>query len=103
MNIWIDDLRNPKDFVEGDWFWIKNSADAIKTLEQFKNDGIAIRAISFDHDLGGDDTTRPVILWMCENDFWSEMCYVHSSNPPGVTWLLGMINHYGPGAKRVSL
>lgn len=96
VNIWIDDLRNPKDFVEGDWIWIKNSADAIKTLEEFKNDGVVVRAISFDHDLGGDDTTRPVVLWMCMNDFWPNSWFVHSSNPPGVEWLTGMLDKYGP-------
>lgn len=97
--IWIDDLRDPKDFVEGDWIWVKSSAEAIKTLEQFKNDGIVIGAISFDHDLGGDDTTRPVMLWMCTYEFWPKVCYVHSSNPPGAKWLREMIEVYGPGGK----
>jgi hypothetical protein len=94
--IWIDDLRDPKDFVEGDWIWVKSSAEAIKTLEQFKNDGIVIGAISFDHDLGGDDTTRPVVLWMCENDFWPVSWKIHSANPVGREWLAGMLDRYGP-------
>jgi hypothetical protein len=96
MKIWIDDLRDPKDFVEGDWIWVKSSVDAIKTLEQFKNDRVVIDAISFDHDLGGDDTTRPIVLWMCEHDFWPETWYVHSMNNVGREWLTGMLDRYGP-------
>lgn len=94
--IWIDDLRDPKDFVEGDWIWVKSSAEAIQTLEDIKMKNEVIRAISFDHDLGGDDTTRPVVLWMCENDFWPVAWMVHSMNNVGREWLTGMLDRYGP-------
>ncbi|MEV6643273.1 cyclic-phosphate processing receiver domain-containing protein [Amycolatopsis sp. NPDC051371] len=47
-------------------------------------------AISLDHDLGGDDTTRPVVLWLCENDRCPPEVRVHTANPVGREWLTGM-------------
>jgi hypothetical protein len=44
--------------------------------------------ISFDHDLGGDDTTRPVMLWIIESNFWPEVVAVHSANRVGKDWLI---------------
>ena len=50
--------------------------------------------MSLDHDLGGDDTSRRIVLWMCENEFWPDEVVVHSANPVGVEWLEGMIARY---------
>lgn len=44
--------------------------------------------------LGGDDTTRRVVLIMCENNFWPERVYLNSANPVGCEWLEGMIKRY---------
>lgn len=96
MRLWIDDLRPAP---EG-WKHVVSSSVAINTLEWSRLLGIQLEAVSFDHDLGGDDTTRPVVLWMCENDWWPKECYVHSANPVGIEWLSGMINRYGPGVSR---
>jgi hypothetical protein len=94
MKIWIDDLRSvPNDT----WILAKNSKYSLSLLEWSKMMGVRLEAVSFDHDLGGDDTTRPVILWMCENEWWPKRCYVHSMNPIGRNYLIGMINRYGPG------
>jgi hypothetical protein len=93
MRLWIDDLRLPP----AGWTWARTSRAAVLFLEKYKAIGREIEAISFDHDLGGDDTSRPVVLWMCENDFWPDQCFVHSMNNVGREWLSGMINRYGPG------
>lgn len=93
MKIWIDDLRKPSE----DWWWFGDSRTTIQFFEFFKKFGVEVEAVSFDHDLGGDDTTRPIVLWMAENDFWPEKCYVHTANPVGHIWLTGMIEGYGPG------
>ena len=47
-----------------------------------------------DHDLGGDDTSRAIVLWMCENEWWPESVMVHSQNPVGSFWLRAMIERY---------
>jgi hypothetical protein len=56
----------------------------------------SFKTVSFDHDLGGDDTTRPVMLWMCETGRWPERIKVHSANPVGQEWLTGMADRYCP-------
>ena len=51
-----------------------------------------IRTISFDHDLGEDDTTGPVALWIEKRAYlgvghriaWN----IHSANPVGRQWLI---------------
>ena len=97
MKIWVDDLRTPPD---KSWVWFKTSADVIEELADlmwYTTHGRIDRrpaVISLDHDLGGDDTSRPIVLWMCENDFWPEEVRVHSKNPVGVSWLQGMIERY---------
>jgi len=88
VNLWIDDLRPAP---EG-WSWAKSSQVAIDLLGCHHYD-----AVSFDHDLGGDDTTRSVVLWMCEHEIWPTVVYVHTANPVGREWLVGMTERYGPG------
>ena len=91
MKIWVDDIRTPPD---NDWVWVLGSESAICLLRDTRDQGWAVDVMSLDHDLGGDDTTRPVVLWMCENDFWPDEVVVHSANPVGVEWLEGMIERY---------
>lgn len=91
--LWVDDLRIPppsSDTV----IWAKTSDEAIGVLERARNSNIKILYMSLDHDLGGDDTTRPIVLWCCENDYWPVDVGVHSANPVGREWLEGMIARY---------
>lgn len=96
MKIWVDDVRPAP---EG-WEWAKTSAEAIDLLVLLTSPGMLwcpFENMSLDHDLGGDDTARRIVLWCCENDFWPvEKVTVHSANPVGIEWLEGMINRYGP-------
>lgn len=95
MKIWVDDIRTPPD---GYW-WVKTSEDFIDGMEVLIREGWRgdqIEVVSLDHDLGGDDTTRPIVLWFCENDFWPVEVVVHSANYVGVEWLEGMIERYHP-------
>lgn len=96
LKIYIDDERP----TPVGWISAKTSSQAIEILEALRLDNVRPDAVSFDHDLGGDDTSRCVVLWMCENEFWPVKAYVHSANPVGVEWLEGMINHYGPGVSK---
>lgn len=93
MKIWVDDIRTPPD---DSWVWFENSCDAIGMLKVVRLWRYDIELMSLDHDLGGDDTSRAIVLWMCENDFWPEEVIVHSANPVGVEWLEGMIERYKP-------
>ncbi|WP_158264213.1 cyclic-phosphate processing receiver domain-containing protein [Amycolatopsis sp. CA-126428] len=47
----------------------------------------------------GDDTTRPVVLWLCEHDRRPAEVRVHTANPAGREWLTGMARRYGPGVR----
>lgn len=62
MKLWVDDERPaPKG-----WQAAVNSMIAIDMLS-----GYCVSEMSLDHDLGGDDTTRSVVRYLCENpDLW---------------------------------
>lgn len=86
MRLWVDDLREP----DHTWTWAKTSAGAIALLETFTH----VTAISLDHDLGGNDTARPVVMWMIENKCWPEDVRCHSANPVGRHWIEAMVTRY---------
>lgn len=92
IRLWVDDLRPPPS--EAWTWWAKTSAQAILILSSSE-----ICEISLDHDLGGDDTTRPVVLWMAEHECWPAIVRVHTANPVGRQWLVGMIERYGPSVQ----
>lgn len=99
MKIWVDDIRTPP----GDtWVWCKSSQETIRYLVNAKiavakgwvEKNKAIDVMSLDHDLGGEDTTRYIVLWCCNHDFWPVEVRVHTANPVGRDWLEGMIERY---------
>jgi len=127
--LWIDDVRKDPDtewegIVEpdGDWVWVKTVKQAIAWLSEHKDEEIEL--ISFDHDLGfvkddetGEETiheearswsedewtSRPILLWMIENNVWPHKIVVHSHNPYGAEWLGGMAEQYGPSDMPVAI
>lgn len=78
------------------WIWTHSGPASIEMLEGFRRMGEPFEAISLDHDLGGEDNTRKVVYWMIENDFWPQKIYIHTGNPAGRDWLVGMVRRYGP-------
>ena len=98
--LWVDDLRP----APPGWTWAKSSAAAIELLDEGE-----FAAISLDHDLGGEDTTRPVVLWLCEHDRWPEVVHVSQSREGLLTGhksregvLHGFwARRYGPGVRTV--
>lgn len=60
-------------------------------LVYLKNNLDKVKIISFDHDLGGDDTSRPVIKYLEEKAFFGKLpdmeLYIHSANPVGREYL----------------
>ena len=46
IQLYVDDLRDPKDFVPGDWHWAKTCTEAIRILSQQD-----VSVVSLDHDI----------------------------------------------------
>jgi hypothetical protein len=79
MRLYIDDIRNPSE----DYIVLRSTEEAICFI---KANGWP-EFISFDHDLGGDDTTM-VFLKRLVNEIWDGRTMppdytVHSANPIG--------------------
>ncbi len=95
MRLYIDDIRNPKGEFDA---VVRTSAIAIDWMT--KNG--CPDFISFDHDLGGDDTAMNVVKWMVEQDLDTNgnfipknfTFFVHSANPVGTSNLTGYLNAY---------
>lgn len=78
--LFIDDLRDPPDAI---WRVARSSAAAIEILA-----GGGVTEVSFDHDLGGEDTAMRVVDWLDERvstdpSFPMPAWTVHSANPVG--------------------
>jgi hypothetical protein len=99
--LFIDDERYPP-FKDGEnWTIARSSEEAIHAVKQF---GFP-EFISFDHDLGGEDTSMIFINWMIDktldmvsSDFqmpaFPRKYYVHSQNPVGVQNIKGLMDSF---------
>lgn len=98
MKLYIDDIRIPKN---SDFIIVRSSTEAINYM---KKNGCP-QYISFDHDLGGADTSMIVIKWMIETDlneiekgnkfFHYNFDYnIHSANPVGKENIDGYLKNY---------
>ncbi|TAL98648.1 MAG: hypothetical protein EPN73_01605 [Paraburkholderia sp.] len=93
--LFIDDIRDP---ASPDWVIARNSAMAIAIIEA---NGCPAE-ISFDHDLGGDDTAMPVVKRLIELDLDAAGAYipphfhfsVHSANPVGRENIRALLAQY---------
>lgn len=91
--LFIDDLRDPPD---ASWTVARSSSDANSLLEKYG----CPDEISFDHDLGGEDTTIYVVRWLIERDLNTEIIpehflfTVHSANPVGAENIRGLLGGY---------
>ncbi|SOE64732.1 hypothetical protein SAMN05446935_2517 [Burkholderia sp. YR290] len=93
--LFIDDIRDP---VVPDWVIARTSSEAITALEAR---GCPFE-ISFDHDLGGDDTAMVVAKKLISMDLDAgggfipaDFVYsVHSANPVGKSNIEGLLEAY---------
>lgn len=92
--MFIDDERHP---VTDDWVITRTSDDALAHMNVH---GCPIE-ISFDHDLGGDDTAMAVVKEMINLDLDAPgfiptnfTFSVHSANPVGSKNISGLLNGY---------
>jgi hypothetical protein len=97
-NLFLDDIRelsylsnviSPLD--SSDWIVCRNSFEALSCVI---NNGIP-NFISFDHDLGGEDTAMVFVKkWVEEIEKKFPAFYIHSSNPIGKENLRSFIFSY---------
>lgn len=94
--MFIDDLREPP--LEHSWVIARNSADAWGYMQRYGCPSV----ISFDHDLGGDDTAMLVVKRMVALDLDTGGAFipadfvfkVHSANPIGARNIEGYLLGY---------
>lgn len=95
ITLLVDDLR---DFREPRSCLIARTSEAaIDLLEA--TPGVTYESIWLDHDLGGDDTTMPVVDYLIERAQEGrpvpvEVIYVHSSNPVGKRNIARALENY---------
>ena len=100
--LFIDDERFPPGGEAGSYDWeIARSSEEAKQMI-FRSGMPSF--ISFDHDLGGEDTSMVFLKWLieyildanCESTVISKFpdFYVHSQNPIGVKNITGLIEGF---------
>lgn len=94
MKLFIDDVRNSPDTT---WTIARSSNEAIILVEA---NGVP-DVISFDHDLGEDDTSMIFINWFIENVLDKKLhiphnfsFIVHSANPVGRENIQSKLNSF---------
>lgn len=93
--LFLDDERDPPG-DNSNWLIARSSQEAISIVE---SKGIP-SFISFDHDLGGDDTAMKFIWFLIEShiegslDSFPTDYYVHSQNPVGVQNIKSLMSNY---------
>ncbi len=86
MNIWLDDERNPSDYVVGTWWWVTRAEDLIRFLSALEDmTGITL---SLDHDLGDGVLTGYDVMLFIEDrvaEGWNPPTEIriHTQNPVG--------------------
>lgn len=78
MRIILDDKRN---FPDREYNCCRSYDDCIALIDIFKND---IQFISLDYDLDEDNTGYDVLVYMKENNIFSDHINIHSSHELGV-------------------
>lgn len=91
----IDDLRTFNFEAQ----YHRNLGEATTWLWHLVADNIRVDELYLDHDLGGDDTTRPVALCLAKLAFNGDApeiykIYIHTKNTVGRDWLFSTLNKY---------
>lgn len=92
----VDDLRNfrPEISKTHSVMIARTSKDALSILSE---DPDGFDAIFLDHDLGGEDTTRPIAFYLEEKAFLEDWypvgrIFIHTSNSVGRKWIYDSLN-----------
>ena len=100
VNIFLDDVRNPKDVYPKDYFSGKRVwtvARSVEEVKEYLKNGV-VSDMSLDHDLGLDlPTGYDLVKWMVETNTWcSGTINIHSANPIGAANMKALIDRYRP-------
>lgn len=101
----VDDER---DFREPRGHTIaRTSREALNILRQVRSSGVALDELWLDHDLGGPDTTIPVLDMLAEASAHDDLfpvrrIFVHSMNNVGAATIMRSLQAYGYRATRVA-
>lgn len=96
--LWVDDLRNPLDFVDEGWEWEPSFYGASKMIQENNYE-----EISLDNDLGdelgreGKDILNRIEFWLyCNEDFLSNLkkIYVHTANPVAANVMMSVKENF---------
>lgn len=96
-NLFIDDERNPETiYLLGEYWTIARSSEQATNL--VKEKGMP-DAISFDHDLGENDTSIVFLKWLIEYALenkinWVPECFFHTQNPVGKQNLKSLVSSW---------
>lgn len=87
MRIWLDDLRDPRDYGYPDAVWVKSSIDFKLLLIHclIEDDGNSLEAIHFDNDIGEETEGYHLFLKVEECIHHGKLkglrkIFVHTSN-----------------------
>ena len=91
-NLFIDDLRTPPQ--DREWVVVRSSAEALAVISERGFPSF----ISFDHDLGGEDTSM-AFLQRLVNEAWNGEdpppdYQIHSANPVGAQNILAFMESW---------
>lgn len=94
MIVVVDDQRTLRDAD----VHLRTSEQALEWLALCDR---AVDELWLDHDLGGEDTVRPVVLWLLERAFLGDKLrigtvFVQSMNPVGAEWIEGSLSRLYP-------
>jgi len=93
LNIYLDDIREIPNHLEGLWIPIRTAEDVIYLLKK----GV-VKDMSLDHDLGKDYFGHErlngyeLLCYMERDNLWPKgKIYVHSANPVGREKMLAVL------------
>lgn len=98
IELFIDDLRSPDYIGKPEMPVARTSQEAIDYIQTHG----CPTFISFDHDLGDEDTSMNFVKWLVEQDLDSDgqtipenfNFFVHSANPVGKANIESYLNNY---------
>lgn len=97
MKIFVDDDRDPRDWIgyDGEWTIVRNFEQFQEVVLNCYHHNIDIDIISFDHDLGKDQPTGyDYAKWLTEQYIIIPEVWAHTMNTPGKINILTLMKNW---------